>query len=74
VTAANAPGGVVLHIGGRDYPCDLLRDPDHDQDGVAAYAVVPRVPLPARTEGMRVTPGALPAGTVLVFCPRPKAS
>jgi len=69
---ADAPRDIVLHIGGGDYPCDLLRDPDHDQDGVAAYAVVPRVSLPASTEGMRVTAGTLPAGTVLVFCPRPK--
>jgi hypothetical protein len=65
---AAAPEGVVLHAGGRDYPCDVLRDPDQDKDGVAAWVAVPRDSLPAVTGGMTVTAAVLPAMTGLILC------
>lgn len=63
----DAPQDVVLHVGGRDYPCDVLRDEDQDSGGIAAWLVVPREPLPAGTEGMTVTAGTLPARTSLIL-------
>lgn len=62
-----APEGVVLHVAGREYPCDMLRDPDHDKDGVAAWVAVPREALPASTDGMTMTAAVLPAMTSLIF-------
>lgn len=65
----DAPQDVVLHIGGREYPCDVLRDPGQDGNGIAAWLVVPREPLPPDTEGMTATAGTMPAGITLILCP-----
>ncbi len=43
---AEAPRGVRLVINGRVYPCDVLRDPDRDRDGLTAWSVVAREKLP----------------------------
>lgn len=43
---SEAPEDVRLVIDGREYPCDVLRDPDQDRDGLAAWVCVSRDPLP----------------------------
>jgi hypothetical protein len=62
-----APENVRLVIGGREYPCDVLRDPGQDSDGCAAWVVVPRDTLPPYEAGMSVCASVLPAKTLLVF-------
>lgn len=64
-----APENVRLVIDGREYPCDVLRDPDQDRDGCAAWVAVPREPLPPSGESMSVRAGMLPARSLLVFEP-----
>lgn len=64
---AEAPENVRLVIGGSEYPCDVLRDPEQDQDGCAAWVVVPRGELPPYEAGMSVCASVFPARTLLVF-------
>lgn len=64
--AREAPEGVL--IGGREYPCDVLRDPGRDADGCAAWLVVPRDPLPPVGEGgASVRVALLPAKSLLLL-------
>lgn len=63
---SEAPQNVRLVIGGREYPCDVLRDPDQDSDGCAAWLAVPRGPLPACGASASVRAGMLPAKSVLI--------
>ena len=44
------PRGVVLHWNGRVIPCSMLRDPDQDEPGCAAWLAVPG-------EAVRIGPG-----------------
>jgi hypothetical protein len=37
------PEGVRVVIAGREIPCDMLRAPDQDYDGLAVWVAVPRV-------------------------------
>jgi hypothetical protein len=64
---ARPPENVRVVIGGREYPCDVLRDPDQDADGCAAWVAVPRQPLPPLPPGqsMSVRASVLPARTAL---------
>lgn len=64
---AEAPENVRLVIGGREYPCDVLRDPEQDDDGCAAWVVVPRGKLPPYGPGMSVLASVLPAKTLLIL-------
>jgi len=70
VTASDpeAPEDVRLVIGGREYPCDVLRDPGQDHDGCAAWLVVPRQPLPPIGEGqLSIKAALLPAKSLLMW-------
>lgn len=67
---SEAPEDVRLVIDGREYPCDTLRDPDQDRDGLAAWVCVPREPLPPAAQEMSVRAAVLPGETMLVFEPR----
>jgi len=62
-----APENVRLVIGAREYQCDVLRDPEQDSDGCAAWVVVPREPLPPLREGACVRAAVLPAKTLLLL-------
>jgi hypothetical protein len=64
---SEAPENVRLVIDGREYPCDVLRDPGQDRDGCAAWVAVPREPLPPCEEGIFARIEALPAKSLLVF-------
>lgn len=64
---AESPENVRLVIDGQEYPCDVLRDPEQDSDGCAAWVVVPRDELPPYSAGMSVCASVLPAKTLLVF-------
>jgi hypothetical protein len=64
---SGAPENVRFVIDGREYPCDVLRDPDQDRDGCAAWVAVPRGPLPQAGEDVSVRAGELPAKSLLVF-------
>lgn len=64
---AEAPEDVRLVIGDREYPCDVLRDPEQDSDGCAAWVVVPREALPPLGESACVRAAVLPAKTLLVL-------
>jgi hypothetical protein len=64
---SEAPENVRLVIGGREYPCDVLRDPRQDADGCAAWVVVPREALPPFAEGACMRAAVLPAKSMLVF-------
>ena len=44
------PRGVILHWRGRVIPCSMLRDPDQDEPGCAAWLAVPM-------EDVRIAPG-----------------
>ena len=60
------PEGVCLIADdGTVIPCDVLRDPDQDKDGCAAWVAVPRKPVPP---GMGIAPKAalLPPRTSLL--------
>lgn len=46
---------------GREFTCDMIRDPDADADGLAAWMVVPREPLPRIDGQWRIRAGQLPA-------------
>jgi hypothetical protein len=67
MSEARPPENVRVVIGGREYPCDVLRDPDQDTLGCAAWVAVPRRPLPALAPGetMSVLASVLPAKTAL---------
>jgi hypothetical protein len=69
VTGGEAPENVRIVIDGREYPCDMLRDPDLDRDGLAAWVAVPREPLPPAGRDMTLRAGMLPGNTMLVFHP-----
>jgi hypothetical protein len=62
-----APENVRLVIDGKEYPCDVLRDPDQDRDGCAAWVAVPREPLPPAGEDVCLRAGMLPAKSLLVI-------
>lgn len=64
---SEAPENVRLVIGGREYPCDVLRDPDQDDGGCAAWVVVPREALPPFGKGAYIRVGMLPPKSRLVF-------
>jgi hypothetical protein len=64
-----APEDVRLVIDGREYPCDVLRDPGQDKDGCAAWVAVPRDALPRRWESASVRAAVLPARSLLVVSP-----
>ena len=61
------PEGVRLHIGDREYPCDVLRDPDRDENGCAAWICVPREPLPPGAVPCSVSADMLPAKSSLLI-------
>ena len=63
----DAPEDVRLVIDGTEYPCDVLRDPDQDSDGCAAWVVIPRVPLPDHCEQFAVRAATVPAMSSLVI-------
>jgi hypothetical protein len=52
------PSGVVI-------ACDVLRDPDGDTDGCAAWLVVPHKELPADLGSWQVTADMLPGKSIL---------
>ena len=56
------PRGVRLIVpGGSVIACDVLRDEDADEGGVAAWMVVPREPLPSDGGGWRIEVDLLPS-------------
>ena len=60
-----APSGVrIIAPDGREYPCDVLRDPDGDEDGCAMWIAVPREEIPV-VLGMRGLMGWEVAADVL---------
>jgi hypothetical protein len=61
------PENVRLVIGGQEYPCDVLRDPDQDENGCAAWVAVPREPPPVIAAGFEVLAGMLPAKSRLLI-------
>jgi hypothetical protein len=63
---SEAPENVRLVTGGREYPCDVLRDPGQDSDGCAAWVAVPREALPPLGEGAYLRAAVLPAKTLLI--------
>jgi hypothetical protein len=69
------PGGVVLHLNGREIPCDVLRDPDQDRRGETAWLAVPAETVTVQPgDEIRVTAALLPAGAKLIVdcvLPRP---
>jgi hypothetical protein len=65
----DAPEDVRPVIDGREYPCDVLRDPDQDSAGCAAWVVVPRVPLPDQCDQFAVRAASLPPMSALVIEP-----
>lgn len=69
VTGPEPPENVRIVIGDREYPCDVLRDPDQDRDGCAAWVTVPREPLPDdyRLHQVEIRAAVLPARTLLCF-------
>jgi hypothetical protein len=52
---------------GRVIPCDVLRDPDLDRDGCAAWVVVPRDPDLIVTMRGALEADVIPARTSLHF-------
>ncbi len=64
---SEAPENVRLVIDGREYPCDVLRDPGQDKDGCAAWVAVPREALPPYIEVAYMRVAVLPAKSLLVF-------
>jgi hypothetical protein len=68
------PENVRLLIGGAEYPCGVIRDPDLDEDGCAAWVAVPREPLPPAAASsilagvpVGIRAGMLPAKSVLLM-------
>jgi len=61
------PLGVVLHYSGRAIPCSVLRDPDQDEHGCAAWVAVPGEAVNIRPgESVRLTAAVLPGRTLLL--------
>jgi hypothetical protein len=69
-----APENVRLVIAGVEYPCDVLRDPDEDTDGCAAWVAVPRDPIPPGAVPEALRAAVLPAKTALIVRLDPEAS
>jgi hypothetical protein len=66
------PEGVRVVIAGRAIPCDMLRDPDLDHDGIAFWVAVPREPvIIAAGSDCQVLADMLPARTALVVRTNP---
>jgi hypothetical protein len=60
------PCGVVLTVNGRAYGCDVLRDPDLDEHGCAAWVAVPAEQVIIREgDSIELTATELPDDTVL---------
>jgi hypothetical protein len=60
------PQGVcVVAPDGREFPCDVLRDPDGDVDGCAMWHAVPREDLPPMGVGWMLKADVIPARSVL---------
>jgi hypothetical protein len=61
-----APEGVrIVWEDGTVIACDVLRDPDQDESGCAAWIAVPRDPMPVATGGFVVRADVLHPKTVL---------
>jgi hypothetical protein len=64
--AQEAPTGVrIVAPDGREFPCDVLRDPDGDEDGCAMWVAVPREELPLAGPGWVVAADMLPGHSIL---------
>jgi hypothetical protein len=62
------PQGVVLTVDGRQFPCDVLREPGQDRGGCAAWLAVPREPLPVVTDkDMVLNATLIPAMSILII-------
>ena len=62
--------GVVLLIGDRRIPCDMLRDEDADQDGDTAWLAVPREHVtlpPGGVSDLQLLIAELPPRTLIVL-------
>ena len=61
-----APSGVrFIAPDGREYPCDVLRDPDGDGGGCVMWVGVPRAELPLAGPGWAIAADVLPARSIL---------
>jgi hypothetical protein len=61
------PQGVILHWRGRAIGCSVLRDPDADEHGCAAWIAVPGEPVRiAYGEDFRLTATVLPGKCILI--------
>ena len=65
------PLGVVLHYRGRAIPCTVLRDPDLDEHGCAAWIAVPDESLVILPVGEDFRLTAPPAGRTHAACRTP---
>jgi hypothetical protein len=62
-----APEGVrIVLADGSEIPCDVLRDPEQDHDGMAVWVVVPQQSWTPQ-DGDLLKMAVLPAHTSLVF-------
>ncbi len=68
MAAEEPPAGVAVVVNGTRYPCDALREPRLDRDGLTGWTVVPRDPVPPvdlERDTFSVHADVLPAMAVL---------